>query len=138
MAQMHFIELARLEETGLISICRHGIIHFTWHNVTIRLRNDAFRRLGRLLQRGRAMTTAIPIYDEELSVNVEESEYRIAIGIVELLLRPEEFLTLVNLVSEAIKRMEEIIASAAWDQPDQEPLALASLDSIFPPRFSQN
>ncbi|MBN1315806.1 MAG: hypothetical protein JXA42_10070 [Anaerolineales bacterium] len=138
MAQTHFIELARLEETGMINLCRHGIVHFTWHNVTIRIRIDAFRRLERLLQRGRAMTTAIPIYDEELSVNVEETEYRIAIGIIEILLRPEEFLSLVNLISNAIKRLEEVVATGDWNQLEPKPLSLAALETIFPPKFSPN
>ena len=138
MAGTHFVQLARLEETGLVTVCRHGIVHFSWHNVTVRLRTDTFQRLGALLEKGQTLMSPIPICDEELCVGIEESDYRVSVGIVELLLTPQEFLTFVRLVQQALQRLEEVVNENAWNEPQPKPMRFAALETIFPPSFSPN
>jgi hypothetical protein len=138
MARSHFSRLAHAPGQGVVSICRHGLVHLTWENLTIRLEREVFRRLGRLLERGLGISSPIPIYDEDLAVGFEQSHFRITVDSVELTLTPESFLTLRQMTKEALERMEVLMATGRWEaQDDAEPLSLASLDELEP-RFSLN
>ena len=138
MARAHFIQLASLEERGVITICRHGIVHLSWRNMTIRYRVHDFRRLARLLEQGGALASPIPLYDDELCVAVEEADYRVTMGAVELLLNTEEFLAKTDMALEAVLRLDQLLASDEWREEEAEPFPLTPWEESESPRFSLN
>jgi hypothetical protein len=139
MARTHFSRLAHAPGQGVVSVCRHGLIHLTWGNVTLRLERELFLRLGRLLDRALAIASPIPIYDGELSVGFDQTHFRITVEAIEWSLSTEAFLAFRAMVQEAVERLEALLASGRWDEPDEaEPLTLNPMDEPGEPRFSLN
>jgi hypothetical protein len=139
MARTHFSRLAHAPGQGVVSVCRHGLVHLTWGNVTIRLERDLFLRLGRLLDRALAITTPIPIYDGELSVGFDQTHFRITVDAIEWSLSAEDFLVFREMVQKAARRLEALIASGRWEEPDEAEAPILSLmDEAGEPRFSLN
>jgi hypothetical protein len=139
MARSHFSQLAHLPGQGIISICRHGLVHLTWENVTIRLERGVFQRLGRLVERAMAISSPVPIYDDDLSVDFDRSHFRVTIPSIEWTLSTESFLAFRGMIKEALKRLELLVASGRWEEEDEaEPLTLMPFDELEGHSFSLN
>ncbi len=136
MARPHFIQLAQYQNSGLITTCRHGVVHLTWLNLTVRLHEPDFRRLVRLLERGTALSDPAPIHDGEMAAAFEGDAYRVTVANMELILAPADFISLSRMAMEAGRRLEEIAGSEAWDEP--EPIPWTRPQELSPPRFSSN
>jgi len=136
MARSHFFPLARLEGQGMITVCRHGIVHLSWHNFTIRLRAENFQRLAHLLERGDTLAASFPLYDGGFSIAVQGEEYRITIDWLELVLEPEEYLALIEMALKGRDRLEQALASDDWPGPD--PFTFTPLGESHAPHFSLN
>ena len=139
MARTHFSRLAYAPGQGAVSICRHGLVHLTWENLTLRLQRPIFLRLGRLLERGLATSSSIPLFEEGLSIHVQGSQFRVAIAPIELTLSAETYLVFRGMIQQAMQRLESLIASGSWEEDDDvEPLALLPWEELDTPSFSLN
>jgi hypothetical protein len=139
MARTHFSRLAHAPGQGVVSVCRHGLVHLTWGNVTLRLERELFLRLGRLLDRALAIASPVPIYDGELSVGFDQTHFRVTVDAIEWSLSAEAFLVFRDMVGEAAQRLEALVAAGRWREPDEaEPPPLDLLDEAGEPRFSLN
>jgi hypothetical protein len=107
--------------------------------VTIRLEQDVFQRLGRLVERAIAISSPIPIYDDDLSVGFDKSQFRVAIASIELTFSTESFLAFRGMVKEALERLELLVASGRWHGEDEtESLTLMPIDELEGHSFSLN
>jgi len=59
MVTGHFIPLARADEQREISVCRHGVVHLNWWNMTLRFMPRDFERLASVLQDGKTMVVSL-------------------------------------------------------------------------------
>lgn len=139
MSGSHFIQLASAEDWGSVLVCRHGIVHLRWGNLTIRLPRDAFGRLVRLVGKGGTLASPIPLRDSELGVTVEEKGYRVAIDFLELVLTAEAYLAFLMLVADAFHRLEEVMARDNWEQEPEPPTFSDDVGELLRPhQFSLN
>jgi hypothetical protein len=121
MRAPNFIQLARLDEQHFISGCRHGLVHVTWGRSTLRFSREEFRRLAGLL--GRVVNALPPMdaRDGEIWVTRRlDEDCELRIGSLILLLPPAEFRAFVQASAEAVRRLDEILASGIWDRRDEE------------------
>lgn len=139
MARTHFSRLAYLPGQGAVSICRHGLVHLTWENLTLRLQRSVFMRLGRLLERGLATSSSVPLYDQDLSVRSHGGEFHVAVASIELTLSAETYLAFRGMIRQALQRLETLLASGGWEEDEEEePLALLPWEELDTPSFSLN
>jgi hypothetical protein len=136
MQTPHFVTLVRIDRQRHVSACRHGLVHLTWERTTIRFSREEFRRLAALLRRAMDATPPASVSDGFLHLAHrldEDSELRI--GSLALLLPEGRLEQLVRMGQEAERRLDEILASGAWDEePDQPSL----LDQLRQTVFSLN
>ena len=137
MVKSHYVSLARLARKGSISACLHGLVHLRWKNVTVRLPIDDFRRLARLVERGRALTSSHPLCEGDLCVSLEEKDYRVAIGALELVFKAGEYLELVEMVGQATRQLESLLSKDDWPEIQPQLFDHTSLDTLTP-KFSVN
>jgi hypothetical protein len=139
VTRSHFIQLASAEDWGSVLVCRHGVIHLRWGNITVRLPHEVFSRLVRLVGQGSNLASSIPLRDGELGVAIEEGGYRVAVDFLELVLTAEAFLAFLMLVKDAHCTLEEVMARDDWQE---EPQSLTFEDDaqelLRPHRFSLN
>lgn len=139
MTRSHFIQLASAEDWGSVLVCRHGVVHLRWVNITVRLPHDVFGRLVRLVAQGSTLATSIPLRDGELGVAIEEGGYRVSVDFLELVLTAEAYLAFLMLVKDAFDRLEDLMARDDWQQ---EPESVSFADDVGellrPHRFSLN
>lgn len=136
MSPSHFVRLAQVEGQGIISACRHGVVHLSWANVTVRLELAEFERLARLLSRGSALSTRAPLCEGDYCLAAEGPRYRIGLAALDLWLSAAEFLTLVEMVASAHRRLHELLESDEWREPDPDEEELPSLDELSRHQFS--
>lgn len=139
MRAPHFLQLARIDERRFIMACRHGLIHLTWGRTTTRFSRDKFRRLAALLTQVSSATPPSSARDREVGVTFrldEDSELRV--GSLALLLSPAEFRALVAAATEAVQRLDEILASGIWDRDDEDEAPPGILEQFHRFSFSLN
>lgn len=139
MRAPHFLQLARLDERRFIMACRHGLVHLTWGRMTLRFSRDRFRRLAALLEQTSSAAPPSSAHDGEASVIYrldEESELRV--GPLALLLSPAEFQEFVAAATEAVQRLDEILASGIWDRDDEDEAPPNILEQFHRFSFSRN
>jgi hypothetical protein len=139
MRAPHFLQLARIDERRFIMACRHGMVHLTWGLVTLRFSRDKFRRLVALLERASDAAPPSSARDGEASVIYrldEDSELRV--GPLALLLSPAEFQAFVAATTEAVQRLDEILASGIWDRADEDEAPPNILEQFHRFSFSRN
>jgi hypothetical protein len=135
----HFIQLASAEDWGSVLVCRHGVIHLRWGNLTVRLPHEVFGRLVRLVGQGSSLASSIPLRDGELSVAIEEGGYRVAVDFLELVLTAEAYLAFLILLKDALHRLQEVMAREDWQQePESLSFADDAQELLRPHRFSLN
>jgi len=115
----HFLRLAQIDEQRFITACRSGLVHLTWGRATVRLTRDEFRLLGSLLDQ--ATETSPPAYvrDGLLSLAYrrdEESEFRM--GFLIFVLSAAEVRELAAAVRQAVRHLDEFLASGTWDRDE--------------------
>lgn len=119
MSRSHFIQLATAEDWGSVIVCRHGVVHLRWGNLTIRLPHEAFGRLVRLVNLGSTLASPIPLRDRELGVAIEEDGYRVSVDFLELVLSAEAYLAFLMLLTDALRKLQEVMARDDWEQEPQ-------------------
>lgn len=139
MQAPHFLPLAQIDDRHFITVCRSGVVHLVWDRITTRLTTDEFRRVCRLLAHALDVSPPASFRDGNLQVmhrHDDECEFRL--GAVVLLLSPDGFQELGDMVQEGLKRLDEILASGAWDEPEASQAPASPFE--FPGRtpFSQN
>lgn len=139
MMASHFMPLAQMDDQRFIAACRHGIVHLTWGRVTARFRQDEFRRLVRLLERAIDATPPVSVRDRDLRVTTRLNEdCELQLGSLVLLLSPADLKEFARVGQEAVGRLDEILASGAWDEPEEEEAPSNPLEQFQQFSFSQN
>jgi hypothetical protein len=134
----YFVQLARIDEQHSIGACRHGLVHVTWERATIRFSRDEFRQLARLLERAADARLASSVQEGEMCVNYHLNQNReVQVGPLSLLLSPGEFQVFARAVREAVRRLDEILASGIWEQ-EPEPPQGSFLEQLRRVSFSKN
>jgi hypothetical protein len=139
MMMPHFLTLAQLDDQHTISACRHGIIHLTWGRITARFHRDEFRRLVGLLERAVDALPPAQISEGELRVTTHrDQDCEVQVGPVILLLSESRLQEFSQVAKGAIQRLDEILASGAWerDQPEDAPANILERFQRVP--FSRN
>lgn len=135
----HFLTLAQIDERRFISACRSGVIHLTWDRATLRLDRQEFRRLAWLLERAADIQPPTSLRDGDLSVTHRpEGECEFQVGPAVLFLCSDDFRRLTEAAWEAMARLDEILASGAWEQPQEEEGPPEPLDRAGRVPFSRN
>jgi hypothetical protein len=131
--------LAYLEQWGSIVVCRHGIIHIRWGNVSIRLQIETFQRLASLVDRGSSLPPPFSFSDGDLAIVTEEPDYRVTIGSVELVLTADGWLAFDMIVGDGAYRLEQFLARDDWpEEPESVPFEYDLEELMRPHRFSPN
>lgn len=145
MANSHYIRLAYLERWGSMVVCRHGIVHVRWDNLTLRLEIEEFQRLAKLVNRAISAAPPFSFADSELSLTADylipgqEPTYRIGIDAVELLLSEDGWTAFQILVQDAAYRLGQVTARDDWQkEPEPISLALEAGDPVRTHSFSLN
>jgi hypothetical protein len=134
----HFLTLVQIDKQRFVSACRSGVVHLTWVRATVRFDRDEFRRLAWLLERAADIPPPTSLCDGGLTVTRRhDEECELQAGPVILLLSPAEFRQLARAAREAVVRLDEILDSGVWDQPDEEGPA-DPLDQAGQVPFSKN
>ncbi len=131
----HVIRLAEIDERRFINACRHGLVHLTWHRVTVRFGRDEFRRLARLLSRSSEPPGRFR--DGEMGVICSHQECEVELGPLSLTLSLAEFYALNQAAQEAVERLDEILDSGVWDQQEED-APRSILDRLRQHSFSDN
>jgi hypothetical protein len=123
MSGSRFTILARIDDLHFIAACPHGVAHLTWENATLRFTLDEFRTLARLLERAMAVWPPAAMSDGALHVTYRlNDDCELGVGSIGLRLPSVGFRQLANTVQEAQRRLDDMIASGAWAEPErQEP-----------------
>ncbi len=139
MSDSHFKRLAFLEKWGSIVVCRHGVVHLRWENVTIRLRVETFQQLASLVNEGSPLPAPFSFSDGDLCVATEEFDYRVTIRSVELLLAADAWLAFELLVADAADQLDQLLARDAWeDGPESVSFDFDPQELMCSHRFSLN
>jgi hypothetical protein len=139
MRAPNFVRLAQIDDQGFISACRHGLVHLTWGRTTTRFTREEFRRLAGLVDRAADALAPASAHDGELSVTCRlDGDCELRAGPLVLLLSPEEFQALASAVREAVRRLDQILASGTWDVEEPEDDEPGFLEQIRRNPFSLN
>jgi hypothetical protein len=138
MRAPNFMQLAHIDDQHFIAACRHGLVHLTWERATIRFSRDELRQLAGLLERAVDARLASVLQEGEIRVIRHLNQNReVQVGSSGLLLSSGEFQALVEAVTEAVRRLDEILASGVWDQ-EPEPPQVSFLEQLRRASFSEN
>jgi hypothetical protein len=126
-------------------VCRHGVVHMRWENLTLRMEIEEFRRLAHLVERVGGARPPFSLADRELSLATDdvyagrEQAYRVAFGAVELSLPADGWSAFQILIQDAAYRLDQVTAREDWQQ-EPEPVALSpdAGDPDRPHPFSLN
>jgi hypothetical protein len=130
--------LAQIDERRFITACRYGMVHVIWERATIRFSRDEFRQLAGLLERAAGARIAFTIQEGEMHVTCDLNQGgEVRVGSSSLLLSASEFHELVWAVGEAVRRLDEILASGIWEQ-EPEPPQGSFLEQLRRASFSNN
>jgi hypothetical protein len=139
MKTPYFLRLAEIDNRHFITACRHGLVHLTWDRTTVRFTRDEFRRLASLVEHATVASPPASIRDGELAVTLRpEGRYELRVGPLVLFLSPSQFEKLVPATQQAIRRLDEILASGTWDGEDQDEAPPSILDQLQRHPFSDN
>jgi hypothetical protein len=139
MMTPHFLPLAQIDDQHFITACRHGVVHLTLGRVTLRLRQDEFRRLVALLEQAGVASPPTSLRDGDLRITSRPDEdCELQMGSLILLLAPAKFGELVQAAQEALNRLDKVLASGAWDEPEAEETASNPLEQFRRVPFSRN
>lgn len=139
MMTPHFVRLVEIDERRFITACRHGLVHVTWGRTTIRFSRDEFRQLAGLL--GQVTDSLSPASGRagKLSVTYRPDEDgEIRMDALVLLLSPVEFQAFVKAAQEAVQKLDEILASGAWNHEEPEDSPPDLLENLRRNPFSKN
>ena len=133
-----YITLAQIDRERTIATCRHGLVHLSWGRTTVRFTRDEFRRLAALLKHASEAPPPVSLRDGGLRVCTRPAEdCELQIGALIWLLPQDEFQRLSSTVREAVKRLEDFLASGGWkDEPDEPQASFFEL--LRKTYFSQN
>jgi hypothetical protein len=139
MMASHFLPLAQMDDRRFISACRHGVVHLTWGRVTARFRQDEFRRLVRLLEQAMNASPPVSLRDRDLRVTSRlKEDCELQMGSLVLLLSPADLRDFARVGQEAVGRLDEILASKVWDEPEEEEAPSNPLERFRQFSFSRN
>jgi hypothetical protein len=139
MMASHFMPLAQMDDQRFITACRHGIVHLTWGRVTARFRQDEFRRLVRLLERALDASPPVSVRDRDLRVTTRlHEDCELQMGSLVLLISPADVQEFARVGQAAVERLDEILASGAWDEPEEEEVPSNPLEQYQQFSFSHN
>jgi len=121
MSGPRFTILARLDDLHFVAACPHGVAHLTWENATLRFTLDEFNALARLVERTITARTPVVMTDGSLSVAWQPlGRCEIQVGSAALRLPPADFRRLAATIQEAKRRLDDLLASGAWTEPDRQ------------------
>lgn len=134
-----FLQLAKIDERRFITACRHGLVHVTWGRITLRFSRDEFRWIAGVLQR--AVDAVPPSFFREGELRVTyrvDEDCELQVGSLSLLFPPTEFQALAQAARDAIRRLDQILASGVWDGKEEEEAPPGILEMLRRFSFSQN
>ncbi|HFD40908.1 MAG TPA: hypothetical protein ENJ31_13785 [Anaerolineae bacterium] len=137
MRAPHFVQLARMDDHRFISACRHGLVHLTWGRVTLRFRREEFRQMADLLSQVQRHHPPITRRVGALIVTRQfGGDWELRVGPMALHLDSETGEAFIPIAQEAVRQLDEVLASGMWDQePEKAP---ASLEEQLHIPFSSN
>jgi hypothetical protein len=139
MRTPHFMTLAEIDREHFVSACRHGVVHLTWGRATLRLHRDELKRLATLLDRASDSPPPTTVSSGRLRVTFrEDEESEVQIQSLTLLLSPGGFWDLARATQEATERLDEILASGVWDEPEEQEDPPDPLQQLRRVTFSKN
>jgi hypothetical protein len=139
MRTPHYVRLAQIDEQRFIAGCRQGLVHLTWRRSTIRFSRDEFRRLANLMERVASKMPPHPLRDGEFQATYRRNdECELRIGPLVMLLSCQDFEQLASAAREAIRRLDDILDSGAWDREEPEEPATSFLERLYRNPFSPN
>lgn len=134
-----FMQLARIDGRRFITACRHGLVHVTWGRITLRFSREEFRRLSGLVERAADALPPDSVRDGDLRVTCRlDGDCEVRVGPLALLLPPAEFQAFVGAIGEAVKRLDQILASGMWDQDEADEAPPNVLEQLRRTIFSRN
>jgi hypothetical protein len=139
MRTPHFVTLAQIDQEHFIGACRHGVVHLTWGRVTIRMGRDEFRRLASLLERASDSLPPSTMSSGRVRVTFRQDEdSELQVSSLILLLSPTEFRDLTNATQEGVNRLDGLLSSGAWDEPEEQEAPPDPLQWLRRTSFSKN
>jgi hypothetical protein len=139
MRMPDFMPLARLDNQHFITACRHGVVHLIWGRITTRFSRDEFRRLAAMLEQAADALPPASVRDGELRVTARlDEDCELQMGPLILLLPAGQFQELAKAAQEAVQRLDEILASGAWDEEGPEEVPPNPLERLRRIPFSRN
>ncbi len=135
----HFMPLASVDDHRTITICRHGVIHLNWWNLTLRFLPDRFAQIVDVLDHGDQMLVSLgPWCDDDVCLETRDGRhYALTIGPVRLVLEAQEYRELTEMAHEAQERLESVLDSGWLEEPEEEePFNI--LETLTEMPFSQN
>jgi len=121
MRAPHFIQLAQIDDHRFISACRHGLVHLTWGRATLRFRREEFRQLADMLAEMLKQSPPATRRVGVLSVARHfGGDWELRIGPMALHLDSEAGTTFAHTTQEAVRQLDEILASGMWDREEAE------------------
>jgi hypothetical protein len=135
----HFLRLAQVDNQHFITACRHGLVHLTWGRTTTRFARKEFKRLAALLAQAADNLPPTSFHDGQLGVTYRlDEDCELRVGALVLLLSPADFEALNQTAQEAVRRLDKILASGAWDQEGPEDASPGLIERIQRTPFSRN
>lgn len=135
----HSLRLAQIDDRHFITACRYGLVHLTWGRITARFSRDEFGRLANLLERLEEAGPPASLRDGELQVTSRiDDDCELCIGPLALLMTPARLQQLAGAASEAVQRLEDLLASGLWDRDEEEDTPPGGLGESGRIPFSQN
>lgn len=139
MKAPHFMQLARINGQHFVTACRHGLVHVTWGRVTMRLSRDEFRRLTSLLERTEDAPLPSTARHGDMQMTCRaDADCELRVGAWILLLSPKEFQSFLKAAQQAVRRLDEILASGIWDTEDAEDTQPSFFEQLRQHSFSDN
>ncbi len=135
----HFFPLASVDDHRDISLCRHGVIHLNWWNLTLRFLPDRFAQVVEVLAHGGQMLVSLgPWCDEDVCLESRDGWYVLTIGPVQMALDAQEYRELAEMARQAQKRLEGVLESGWLQEPEADEAAPNFLETLHTMSFSQN
>ncbi len=129
----HYTILANIDSRRHVSICEHGTVHLTWGMTTFRFRPKDFAYLARILDEKAGMPDGAPC-DEPICLS-SNAESVVTLRILEfgVFLSPVDFLLLVDMVTNALQRLNTL----PFESTPPAPIVISSRTDT-PVFFSSN
>jgi len=140
MVTGHFIPLASADDRREISVCRHGIVHLNWWNMTLRFMPKDFERLTETLTYGKGMAVSFGSWcDGDICLSSRHGPgYVLTVASVSLALDAEDYRSLTSIAQKASRRLKTVLASKMWQEPEPESPQANPLAGLKGTNFSTN